>query len=392
MKKNKYEAYCTGCGLCHSYLGTPIQRNDRGFNIAQVESKDMIEFCKKVCFSSGRHLYDEKPTSWGNYVDVFEGYASDTNIRHLSASGGIITSLAIFLLEKGYVDGIIQIGKDESNPFGTKLFCNTTTEEVVKCSTSRYIVSSPLYDILQLIEDNKKYAFIGRPCDIITLNNFSKFNSQLNDCIKYKIAFFCAGSPSINASIKLVEQLGIKKEECKSIQYRGDGWPGKVKVVPTKGQSKQMEYINSWNNILGRDILKICKFCTDGIGELADISTGDLWYLDANKKPLFDEKKGRNIIFARNTKGLDLLRKACDNGYITIKEYKKVDSDLNYIQPNHVNKRATIYPKVLAMKFLRKETPDYNLSLLKKYSKGRTIKQNLKTFLGTIKRCFQGSI
>lgn len=110
-----------------------------------------------------------------------------------------------------------------------------------------------------------------------------------------------------------------------------------------------MDYIDSWNQILGRNIRKMCKFCVNGVGMYADISCGDLWNLDLNGKPEFTEGKGQNVIFARSELGRDLLIQARDSGYIYLEDYVEMD-DLKYIQPNHFNMQTTMSGKIVEMK------------------------------------------
>ena len=121
------------------------------------------------------------------------------------------------------------------------------------------------------------------------------------------MTFFCAGAPSKNATLKLAENLGVQADQIDNVRYRGNGWPGKATVTLEDKSERYMDYIDSWNQILGRNIRKMCKFCVNGVGMYADISCGDLWNLDQNQRPEFTEGKGQNIIFARSKVGRDLL-------------------------------------------------------------------------------------
>lgn len=86
----------------------------------------------------------------------------------------------------------------------------------------------------------------------------------------------------------------------------------KATVTLKDKSERHMDYIDSWNQVLGRNIRKMCKFCVNGVGTYADISCGDLWNLNQNQRPEFTEGKGQNIIFARSKAGSDLLTEARD--------------------------------------------------------------------------------
>lgn len=283
MKNERYfKKYCTGCGLCSSQCNT-VFKNENGFLTPDLHS-DALDFCSKYCMSS--YVPDQKDWSksiWGNYESIYYGYSNDSDIRYLASSGGVITSICLYLLSNNIVDGILHTGCDESFPWRTKTFCSTTSEEVIARAGSRYAQSSPLKDIFNLIEHGKSYAYVGKPCDVYSLKAFCKNHKEFSGSITVTISFFCAGVPSETANLKLLTALSCKPDECAALSYRGMGWPGNAEVTTKTGISTSMDYQSSWGRILGRDIRTICRFCMNGTGECADISCGDAWYLKDNK-------------------------------------------------------------------------------------------------------------
>ncbi|MBP3358357.1 MAG: Coenzyme F420 hydrogenase/dehydrogenase, beta subunit C-terminal domain, partial [Opitutales bacterium] len=84
------------------------------------------------------------------------------------------------------------------------------------------------------------------------------------------------------------------------------------------------------------------------IGEMADISCGDAWYLTPDKKPDFTEAEGRNVIFARTDIGKNLLDAIIKDGGLQVTP-TTVD-DLKYIQTYQWDRRATMVDKMLVMR------------------------------------------
>lgn len=120
--------------------------------------------------------------------------------------------------------------------------------------------------------------------------------------------------PSYNASIKAINTFGNTSKPI-SLQYRGNGWPGYFTVKFEDGTISKMTYNESWGKILGKELGLRCKICPDGIGLLADISSGDSW----NTKdgyPDFTESDGRNFCFIRTETGKELFESAIKDGYI----------------------------------------------------------------------------
>lgn len=385
MQTNKYSKYCTGCGLCKAVGFSELHRDKKGFFHPQKEDE-----LNKICPASGIQcsLLD-KNNIWGRNKGVYLGWTNDKELRDKASSGGIISQVACYLLENKYVDYVIQIGANKKNQTETELYFSKTIEEVKSHCGSRYSISSPLIDI-DKIDCSKKYAFIGKPCDVTALHNYLECTPQLRESIRYVLSFFCMGVPSEQAQEKLLHELGCN--ECDSLTYRGNGWPGFTTAVDKNGKRYQMDYNSSWGKILGRDLMTACKYCIDGIGELADISCGDAWYLTDNNKPDFSEHEGRNVIFARTTIGQELLMKMKEKGQITIHEYDNYQEELPLIQTSQFNRRRDMLPRIMAMKVMLRPVPDYPVELLKSYSSGVKFKHKLKTFMGSCKRILKGGM
>ena len=167
-----FQHYCTGCGLCQSTGYTKLKYREDGFPYPENSSKDMDKFCDRVCPMGKYYLNLRKYYNpWGSYVDYYSGYSNNKNVRLKASSGGILTEICVALLKLNLVDAIIQTKYDEINPIETVTVVNRTEDEVLNCAGSRYAVSSPLIDINNIVNENKKYAFVGKPCDVAALRN-----------------------------------------------------------------------------------------------------------------------------------------------------------------------------------------------------------------------------
>lgn len=54
--------------------------------------------------------------------------------------------------------------------------------------------------------------------------------------------------------------------------------------------------------------MKMCRFCLDGIGEMADIACCNAWYLTEDDKSNFIEADGRNKIICRSKQGVEIVQ------------------------------------------------------------------------------------
>lgn len=381
--------YCIGCGLCKSELNLEIKENSKGYMypVALDESK---EFLEKVCPIMDNHEEAKEYNSiWGNIEMAVGAYATDADIRKKASSGGVLTALALYLLETGKVDGVIQVSADSKNPTQTICQVSTTRDQVLNCCGSRYSISNPWLNLELQIDFEKCYVAIGKPCDILALRRLRSQNEKYK-CIKYLLSFFCAGLPSVDAQKELLSKIGCKEDTCASLTYRGNGWPGYTTAIDADGNEYTMEYSRAWGKILGRDVHPYCRLCIDGIGEAADVSCGDGWYIK-DGEPDFTERDGRNIVFSRNSLGSELLQEAKDAGYIVYENWDNLD-ELQIIQKHQYTRKTTMKSKMMGYHICGRKVPVYDRRLLKEYSKKASFKQKSKMFLGTVKRILQGKI
>lgn len=387
MKKTLYE-YCTGCGLCQAYGIATLQEDQKGF-LHPIEGDE--KKLEKICPSGGNQCRQMDATKiWGKTKGVYYGWSEDKNVRKQASSGGVITEIAAYLLESNYVDAIIHTCMNPDSPTETVTCISTTRTELIERCGSRYAISHPLLNFSNL-DRNLRYAFIGKPCDVTALKNYMDIDAELKKMIPVTISFFCAGLPSVHAQKRLLERLGCE-EDASSLRYRGNGWPGYATVITKDGRESSIDYNSSWGEILGRDVMKMCRFCLDGVGEMADISCGDAWYLTQEGKPDFSEHEGRNVIFVRSSAGEDVLNRMTALAKIHLEAFPDYEEKLKYMQFYQNDRRATMWAKVLALKLMGRVTPRYGVNVLSSYSKHTSIKRNASIFKGTIKRILEKKI
>lgn len=378
--------YCIGCGLCHSELGIDVKSNIKGFLQPEFQNnEDTRNFLRDVCPIVDTSE-DADYSIWGKSKGIYAAFAKDEVLRKKASSGGVISALAIFLLENGFVDGIIHVKADEKQPTQTVCRVSTTREEIEEGCGSRYSISSPWLNLSEMTELNKRYVAIGKPCDIKALRRLKQEGGNYSNII-YLFSFFCAGLPSKQANERLLQELGCVGEECKLLTYRGNGWPGYATAIDRSGKEYMMEYSKAWGGILGRDVHPYCRVCFDGIGEAADVACGDGWYISENQTPDFSEREGRNIVFVRTELGEEIYQTAVDAGAIVSTEWENINQ-LHIIQKYQFTRRTTIREKLLAYRMFFRRVPLYNKKKMIILSMMGRKKEKARIFLGTAKRIF----
>jgi coenzyme F420 hydrogenase subunit beta len=388
---------CSGCGLCESVFTkkkVEIIMDSSGYlrpqihkNLNKEENSEFNSFCPGTVVKKEQNkspLYDP---IWGEMYSCSIGASTDLKTRSEASSGGAISSLLTYLVEKGIVDGIVHIGASKDDPFLNEVKISKTKEEILENANSRYSPSAPLKNILEIINNFEKVAFVGKPCDVAALRQYSLINETIKNKVKYMISFFCAGIPSISATSDIVNALGVDKDNVFKVDYRKEGWPGYFRVLDKKYNKFRLSYSLTWMKLLGPKVQFRCKICPDGVGHFSDIVCADGWEDFDNKGfPTFKNAPGKSIIISRTKNGENLLSNALNDKYLEkskdIKDFRLIDK----IQPGQMAKKQFFFVRNLASRIKTKSYVKTNKRFYYKAIFTRSLKDQLLNFYGTFKR------
>lgn len=385
---------CAGCGICESVFGEEkikMSFNEEGFlrpSFKQKLSKEEEEEFKELCpgINAKHERKENYDPLWGPYLSISSGFSNDHKIRYAGSSGGALTGIATYLLEKKIVECILHIGPSSLKPYQNEYKVSYSSEDLLNNAGSRYAPSATLVNIVEILKNHTTIGIIGKPCDIVGVRNLMKINEEAKSKIKYLLSFMCAGVPSQLATTKVIEKFNIKEENVASLRYRGEGWPGYFKIKDDKNNIHKMTYNESWGTVLNKHLQFRCKICADGTGEFADITCADAWEASENGYPSFEEKKGVSLIISRNENGKKLLKEAVASGYITMSGKKYSSSEIAQMQPYQKQRKQNLIARLLALKLFGRKTPNYNINFLIKASFKENPLRLFKNFIGTLKR------
>ena len=388
----KRNGLCTGCGLCASMAPVDaivIKLNASGYLRPVVqqplsrETERQIEAaCPALVLAHGAEAASAHPI-WGPLQSVRTGYANDAEIRRQGSSGGVITALADYLISSGTVDFVAQIATSTHDPLANELQISRSREDVIRAAGSRYAPSAPLQTLRALLDTGKRFAFVGKPCDVAALRQYARINPQVDRQVPYMLSFMCAGIPSIKGTHEVIRKLSSSPEKVVSFRYRGDGWPGMTRAVQADGQAFEMDYNSSWGTILNKHLQFRCKICPDGTGEFADIVCADAWY-GKDGYPDFTERDGRSLLLARTVAGEALVREAMQRQVISADDLEV--GEIAKMQPYQVDRKRMVLGRVIATRLARGIAPRYiRLGLVKASLSAKPIVW-LKSAWGTWRR------
>ncbi|MFZ2399924.1 MAG: Coenzyme F420 hydrogenase/dehydrogenase, beta subunit C-terminal domain [Smithella sp.] len=349
---------CVGCGACA--YACPEQ-NITLINIVNSgirptynhtrckECGDCIKVCPgyettKTCPGKQPGFINELKASWGTILEVWEGYATDPDIRFNGSSGGLASALALYCLEKEGMYGVLHTAADNRNLLANRTVLSRNRDDILSRMGSRYSPSSPC-SALKLIESApESCVFIGKPCDVAGLRKAMFLRQELDKKVGVVIGIFCAGTPSTQGTIDLLNKLHINADDVSALRYRGKGWPGLFSVQHKKDTNRNVSltYKEAWGFIQAYRPYR-CYLCPDATSELADISCGDSWYREVREDDL-----GYSLVLVRTERGRQILHGAIEAGYVTLE--RAAPKVLSLSQRDMPLKRGAVWGRLLTMR------------------------------------------
>ena len=330
---------CLGCGLCEDICPTAsinIEIKQGEYRPSVNNSTclgDKCSRCTKICpglginiknISEDAHPKEEIKENkyFGKYTHLYTGHCTDHDIRYHSASGGMVTGLLIYLLDKKIIDGAVVTRFSSQDNITPETFIARTKEELISARSSKYCPVSMQGIRKQIRESEGKYIIVGLPCHIHGFRKIEQIDKKFKEHIFAYWGLYCSSGRTFNETEYILKTIGIKKKSIQYFAYRDEGCLGSLVVKHSKENNKDIEVYKerygSYNNHRSFFIPRRCHFCIDHSAELADISFGDI-----HVKPYSEDKIGVNSIIVRNPKMTEILIQAEADGIVTLNDLEE---------------------------------------------------------------------
>lgn len=388
---------CLGCGACAavSECGSVVMQEVVAEGYRPAVDRRMgghagnsLQVCPAVetlapVSLDGRQLSAVSADAWGPVLELWEGHACDPEVRFQGSSGGLLSALSCFCLERKGFHGVIHIGQDPEDPLRNCTGLSRCRADLLKKTGSRYAPAAAC-DRLDLMEQAPApCVFIGQPSEVCALAKARRLRPALDAKVGLSLSFFCAGSPARLGTLKLLEKLGIDCGRVAELRYRGRGWPGMFSVT-LRGETKparEITYEESWRFVQAYRPWSV-QLWPDGTGEWADISCGDAWHRTPQPGDL-----GSSLVVLRTERGRAIFHEACAAGYIEAKPAKP--DMLAQAAAGLLEKKRAIWGRLATMRLFGLPVPRHRGQRLFRLWLGLPFKEKLRSTFGTARRIVQ---
>jgi coenzyme F420 hydrogenase subunit beta len=343
------EGMCIACGLCAGMYpdklamavdaGSGYLRPAASASLTDGEVDAIYAVCPGL-------PADKVPTDanadamWGPWLRIDKAHASDPEIRHKAATGGVLTALADYLIASGTTASILHVRAGGLHPtFGTPHVSHDRAA-ILAGAGSRYGPADPLSGLIEMLNKGEPFAVVAKPCDISAIRLLGCSDARVDGLITHMLTMVCGGFMLPFGMRGHFERIGIAEDDVAAVSYRGNGCPGPARVTAKDGAFVDRGYLEFWGEDAALWHLPWrCKICPDGIGEGADIAAADCWPGGAPTLEMIETDPGSNAVITRTKAGRDLFEAAVAAGYLTV-ETEATLADLANWQPRQVNKKT----------------------------------------------------
>lgn len=170
---------------------------------------------------------------------------------------------------------------------------------------SKYVKSNPktIYiDIERKLQEGKKVLFVGLPCQVAALKNFSRNQDNL-----YTVDLICHGSPSPELLKMYLKEKSVDIEELEGLNFREKTSFGLRSVGKNNGFPRIVD-MYTYAFLKSIDYTENCYSCRYASqSRVSDISLGDSWGSELSEE---EKKKGISLVLCQTKKGEELLKKS----------------------------------------------------------------------------------
>ena len=226
--------------------------------------------------------------------DMYLAWSTDEQIRSKGASGGAVTALLKFALERNIVDAVLAVRKRDGNRYDGVVSLISDPDEVIACAGTLHFapvnVAKEIREYLNGAQD-LKVAVTCKPCDCRAIIELAK-RRQINTENLLLIGLNCTGTLLPGVARRMIsEAYQVNPEDVVGEELDSK----KLVITLADGSKKERDLKELEEQGYGRR--ENCRRCAFNIPRMADLACGK--WGTTGKKATFIEvcsEKGSNLM------------------------------------------------------------------------------------------------
>jgi coenzyme F420 hydrogenase subunit beta len=319
LKKDVIDSgICSGCGACAAFCDR-VQLTEDGSvpasdcNMLTGAVKCNVEgicydCCPHVTYSiseleDGVFGNTREDGILGHHIKALAVRSKDKNILKNAQDGGAATSLLLAAVNEGFSDAAIVTTRDAS--WNVDATTSKDKKDIATGAGTKYARAPPILKLGENLRKTPRLAVVGTGCQIAGTRKLEKkFLSAVEKVELTLIGLFCYENFPYTSLKKIIEEgFGLKMEDV----TKTDITKGKMHIW-TKNGKKHEKPIKEFAD----HAPVACDICRDFTATFSDLTCGSI-----------GSESGWTTVIVRSQRGLDLLEKAKEKGYIEVSS--KVD-------------------------------------------------------------------
>lgn len=318
---------CIGCGICaySDKVGATRYSHKDGQALPVISAQSNADpMALAICPGKGYDIVADSAELYGagtqydldlgRLYSCYAAHSNDEAVLARASSGGLMTQLALFLLESKRVDRVLVTHFTYGSAPRAECILAQSRSELLQSQGSKYCPVDLSKAVREIKESNFRVAVLGTPCQIAGIRNIQKQDPAFRDKVVMTIATFCGGVKSYHNVDLLTSRNGIEPRAVTFFRFRGKGQPGSMLIEGNSGERVEIPY-PQYVGHTGLSKHLRCHLCVDATGELADIACGDAWL------PRF-QNSGRawSVVLTRSRTAADLVEEMIARRVITTQQ------------------------------------------------------------------------
>ncbi len=319
LKKDVIEGgICSGCGACAAFCDRVNLTEDGSVPASDCNMLMGAVKCNSdgICYDCCPHVSYSVPEleeqvfggrredeTLGHYIKAVAVRSKDKDILKNAQDGGAATSLLLAAVKEGFSDAAVLTSRDDS--WNVDSSSSTDKKEIVGGAGTKYARAPPVLKLGKNLRHTPRLAIVGTGCQIAGTRKLQKrFLSGIDKVDLTLIGLFCYENFPYTTLKKIIEEkFGLKIENV----TKTDITKGKMHVW-TKDGKEHEKAVKEFADLAPTS----CVICRDFTATFSDLTCGSI-----------GTEAGWTTVIVRSQRGLDLLEKAVEKGYIEVKD--KVD-------------------------------------------------------------------